>query len=639
MKLFVPCLLLLASSSVFAQASALVVTGTRSSQSTNMVSAPVFTITREEIEAFGDQSIATVLNNRAGIQLSDTSGDLGDSAISLRGFAPGNGVLVMIDGRRLNNPDSEAPNLNALSLQNVERIEVITGSGSVLYGNDAGSGVINIITRAPKDLALNLQAGTGSYNRQLYRGFVGQQAGPLIYQFSVEKRDSDNYRDNNARDYLNLNGRLGFVFSTTGNTDDSQIFIEHQYVDDELETPGALFGEEIDRDPRQTLLPEDGFTVDRQTTRLGIDWQLVPQLRWLNDVTYREDETDIAQSFRGSAAPFRFTEERRVVTVNPRLQASYQHNERLYLHTLGYDFEKADYDNGFTRANEKINAVYWQSVMPLGDVVTLDFGYRHEEFDRDLSGNDQTVDVGEVGIVIQADENYSHFLRVAQLYRFPRADEDVGFDNLFAPVALNLEAEEGYSTEVGFRYQAEAGQVVTTLYWIDLDNEIAFQPDVLGPFAGANTNLDDTQRFGVTLSGYGQINDRWSIYADYAYVDAEFSDGVFDGNQVPQVSEHVANLGFTFSPMNTVSVFAEATYNSERYLSGDFANRIDTQGGYTLFNIGGSFQYQNFSAELAINNLLGKEYTTFGSASTFAPPSFFPAQRENVWFTLGYSFN
>lgn len=162
--------------------------------------ASVKVIDRKQIEESAASSLIDVLRSQAGIQIRDTMGDGNRAAISLRGFGENsvNNTLVMVDGRRLNNPSISGPDLNSVPLGTIERIEILRGAGTVLYGDQAVGGVINIITRTPQDNQAYLETSQGSHDLEAYRGHAFQQLGGGLSAFvSGETRNTDNYRDHN----------------------------------------------------------------------------------------------------------------------------------------------------------------------------------------------------------------------------------------------------------------------------------------------------------------------------------------------------------------------------------------------------------------------------------------------------------
>ncbi|MGV8837097.1 TonB-dependent receptor plug domain-containing protein, partial [Cellvibrio sp.] len=124
------------------------VSATRSETVQMPVATQIKVITEEEIRVSGAKLLSEVLRTQAGIQLTDSDGSgARNVTASMRGLSGANNVLVLVDGRKLNNPSLAAPALNTVSLKDVERIEIVQGSAGVLYGDQAVGGVINIITR------------------------------------------------------------------------------------------------------------------------------------------------------------------------------------------------------------------------------------------------------------------------------------------------------------------------------------------------------------------------------------------------------------------------------------------------------------------------------------------------------------
>jgi iron complex outermembrane receptor protein len=128
---------------------AVVVTANRFPQSDPGIPANLTVITREEIRRTPATSLLDVLKNQAGVHITPLYGPLGlDATLDLRGFgdAATSNTLILLDGQRLNPVSSDGINWSVIPLQNVERIEIIRGSGAVLFGDRASGGVVNIIT-------------------------------------------------------------------------------------------------------------------------------------------------------------------------------------------------------------------------------------------------------------------------------------------------------------------------------------------------------------------------------------------------------------------------------------------------------------------------------------------------------------
>ena len=156
------------------QSNEIVVTPLRSPQAVAKSGSSITVITREEIENKAAKSIVDVLRPVEGLFVSERGGPGGNTSITLRGSKPSQ-TLVMIDGVRVGDPSSIAGDFDfgGYSPSDVERIEILRGPQSALYGSDAMGGVINIVTRkgvgAPK---ASLTAEAGSYGTMLGRASV-----------------------------------------------------------------------------------------------------------------------------------------------------------------------------------------------------------------------------------------------------------------------------------------------------------------------------------------------------------------------------------------------------------------------------------------------------------------------------------
>ena len=127
-----------------------VVTATRDAEEVQKVPANVSVITEEQIKDSGATTVVEALEKLESIKFVDYTGTGSKTSIDMRGFggdSPYGKTLVMLDGRRLNRPDMSSVNWLQIPLNNIERIEVVHGAGSVLYGDSAIGGVINIITK------------------------------------------------------------------------------------------------------------------------------------------------------------------------------------------------------------------------------------------------------------------------------------------------------------------------------------------------------------------------------------------------------------------------------------------------------------------------------------------------------------
>ncbi len=170
----------------------IVVSATRGSSLTSEVAASVDVIERDLIELTHPQNLAEVLDNIQGVFIKDYGGVGGNKTISLRGSSAEH-VLVLLDGQRLNNAQSGQVDFSTLSMEGIEKIEVLRGGNSALYGADAIGGVINIITRKSTDhhgISGSARYMRGSFDSQSLESSLNFQQNRLGGSVSYKKLNS-----------------------------------------------------------------------------------------------------------------------------------------------------------------------------------------------------------------------------------------------------------------------------------------------------------------------------------------------------------------------------------------------------------------------------------------------------------------
>ncbi|MEM9424049.1 MAG: TonB-dependent receptor plug domain-containing protein, partial [Spirochaetota bacterium] len=195
-KLCMLFVLLLSGSGLFAQNTAkesgqkseiepidrIVVTGTKTAQSEQEVVANVEVIDSEEIAQMGAQNVAQVIENLPGASVVSQGAR---PAASLQGLG-GEYVKVLVDGVEVVGESAGAVSLDTLPVSNVERIEIVRGPASVLYGSEAIGGVINIISKKEEDKPLFLEASQEAATNEVFNGriFTGINQGPFYFSLS-----------------------------------------------------------------------------------------------------------------------------------------------------------------------------------------------------------------------------------------------------------------------------------------------------------------------------------------------------------------------------------------------------------------------------------------------------------------------
>jgi len=632
--LFIPAALLVLFIPAFAEENTLetvVVTATRSDQTTVITPTSVSVITREQLDSMAASSLVDILRSQAGIQISDLIGNGSRATVSMRGFGANaaNNTLIMIDGRKLNNPSQEAPNLSAIALNDIERIEIIEGGGGVLYGDQAVGGVINIITRKPeKDPYVHVETSVGSHDLQTLRGSASQIfSNGFAYRLAAEDTTRDNYRDNNEANYSNYFSRL------EQNGERGQLFVEFQTIDDELNLPGSLTQVQVNTDRNQTLTPADYSNYNTDMYRLGGNLTLTDEWSLLAEASDRDSDLNGLITFFTSDT---FEQDTHVRTVSPRLVGKLETSQGTTHITLGYDWQDSDYQYRSTNffaipkdSVQEIDAFYGQIIYPFDQNLSFAGGLRQSSVsdENKLNGNDNNDDeiTTEAGINWTSGERLRAFVRRAEILRFANAD-----DNAFTLPGVDfLNAQTGVSNEAGFELTEKQWKVKATLFDMDINDEIYFDA-----FLFANINLPDSNRKGLLLSGEYEVSRDLTLGANYTRTDTEITEGSFEGNEVPFVAQNTGTTYVIWNPLKDIQVYADALYTGSRYRADDDGNVGSRVEGYWIYNLALRRDWQQLHGTLRLNNIGGEKYSTLQSIYDYQ----YPAPEETLELTIGYDF-
>jgi iron complex outermembrane receptor protein len=305
-------------------------------------------------------------------------------------------------------------------------------------------------------------------------------------------------------------------------------------------------------------------------------------------------------------------------------------------------------------------AGYWQHT--IGLLPTTDFSYGARVQNTRLSArdrydptapfafsaqnlpldSDETQYALHLGLEHRFSNVFSVFGRAARAFRTPNVDERVSsgpsFDAFFNPIPgnFNLKTQTSHDIEGGFRVTSGGFQMQSSIYNMDLDNEIHFIPALF-----YNVNLDPTRRYGSETSASLRLSDSVTLRGGVAYTRAVFREGAFAGMDVPLVSRYTATGGVTWNIWQKYLV-ADATVRgwSERFMDNDQANAQRRIPASATVDFKLSGEYQHFFWSLSVNNLLNALYYDYAIASSFTPGRFsaYPLPGRTYMVRAGATF-
>ena len=667
--------------------------GTGVRQFNGIVGASSSVITAEQIAHSPSQTLSEIIAQVPGVQLTSLFGGVNGAktSVDLRGFgafATAN-TLILVNGRRLNDIDMAQVDLSTIPVNSIERIEITRGnSGAVLYGDNAVGGVINIVLKSGvggPPVAVRAEAGYGSFNQRLANISVATNSGPWSTSFYGNAIKSDGYRENNALDQRNGVGNLNYT------TPDLKAFLTVTGDDQKLGLPGGRIVSpsqginELVTNRRGAATPFDYGNQQGASATAGFTKTLWNGAELIVDGGVRKKDTQGA--FFGTvpaASPlpsFSSTYNDAALqtwSITPRLSVK---NSILGMPSqilTGIDYYDATFnqERGAFRGlaathtydlSQQTVAGYWQQT--LGLLPTTDFSYGARVQNTSLSARDRydsnapgcatffNCDIGasplnsnetqyalHAGLEHRFNDVFSVFGRAARAFRTPTVDERVAsgpaFESTFPfnPIAgdFALKTQTSHDIEGGFRVKSGGFQMQTSIYNMDLENEIHFNPVLF-----FNTNLDPTRRYGSETSASLRVTDTVLLRGGVAYTRAVFREGDFTGKDVPLVSHYTANGGVTWNIWQNYLVF-DATVRawSERAMDNDQANTQRRIPASATVDLKLSGAYDRFFWSAAVINLFDAQYYDYAIASTFTPGRFsaYPLPGRTFMVRAGATF-
>ncbi|GIU18534.1 TonB-dependent receptor [Shewanella colwelliana] len=594
------------------------------------IAANVNVIEAAAIEMSGATTLTDVLRGQSGIQFSDSNSG---AVFAMRGFSAdqaANNTLILIDGRRLNNIDIAAPSINSIPLNQIERVEILSGSAGVLYGDQAVGGVINIITKAPNSTGGSVQVSAGSFDTYEGQGDVSVAINDKWRLYAAASyNQGDNYRDHNANQTASILGRLQYQDGG------DRFFVETSYYDNERELAGALTKEQFDDNPRQANLfyPDDIQHEMTSAVRAGYQHQLNRQ--WLLSADLNYADTDVNSISWGNEGKIT----RSLLEFNPKAVATFSRENGDINLVAGADFSqgKADYDLAYiTRNNtQRLLSAYVQADVPLTQSLSYVVGGRYSDVQDDLTdvvlypeGDklDNSASAFELGINYRPSKSQRFYLRADDNFRFAKVDEQA----YTLPEVKGLNPQTGRSYEAGWDWTLSRQTLRISAYRLDLEDEIVY---VWSPEGGANMNADASRRYGASADWDWQITTSTQVGLEYHYIDAKYTEGANDGKVLPWVAEHTGRGYVSVDFAQHWQLFAEGLYTGSRYEGGDNGNYNPKIESYLLSNLALNYTRDAWLASLRVDNLFDEQY-----ASAVYYGGYYSGTGRAVRLTASYRF-
>ncbi|PON17152.1 TonB-dependent receptor [Candidatus Entotheonella serta] len=590
-----------------------------------------------------------------------------DLRVSIRGFGARaafgiRGIKILVDGIPATLPDGQSQ-VDSLDLGSAERVEVMRGPASALYGNASG-GVISVTTEdGPETPFVEGRITLGEYDLWKLQLKSGGQAGPMNYLISASRLEYGGYREQSDTESVVFNSKFRFDIDESSDLTAVINIVDSPRADD----PGGLSRANVEENRRAAaavnLSNNTGEEVSQQ--RFGL--------------VYRRDFGDLhelqingyitARQFRG-AIPFRVIEFDRYFGGGG-LQYSY-HGDlfgRSSWLTVGIDVQhQSDRRQNFNNVNgepgetlrlnqdERVTSVgpYIQEELDLLDQLTLVLGGRYDyvrfKVDDFLTSNgddtgSRTFDqvTGRFGLIYRPSPTINAYINISQSFETPSTTELVNRPDDLGGLNPDIEPQKAVNYEIGVKGQAfKRLRYEFALFYIDLEDElISFEENGRTFFR----NAGESRRYGVELGLGLQVFDGLRSSFAYTYLNAEFDEflkeGVeLGGNEVPGLPPHQVHGELFYQHASGLYGGIDILYVSEFFVTDENDEQNDA---YTVANVRLGYEYlwENwlFAPFLGVQNLFDEKYNSNVRINAFGGRFFEPAPELNVYGGINVAYH
>ena len=572
-----------------------VVTGTRNETDVRHLPMTVSVVNREQIEYRNDPSLLPLLTEYIPGLFTTSRGLMGygvsggaAGGMSLRGIGgvpqeglPTTGMLVLIDGHPQYMGLMGHPISDAYQSLLAERVEVLRGPASVLYGSNAMGGVINIVTRKMQQDGIRTHAnvGYGSYNTLQSEVTNRIRKGRFTSIVSGSYNRTDGHRKDMEFEQYGGYAKFGYEISDAWN-----VWADVNLTHFDASNPGEISNPLLDNDQRITRgMTSFALANHYAKTSGALSFFYNWGKHWIND----------GYHLGGDPLDYRFHSRDRMLGVSWYQSVQLFEGNRLtvgfdYFHFGGEAWNKTLAGERDTQADKTQDDVagYIDFRQNLGDWLTFDVGLR-----VDHHSQVGTEWVPQVGFSFHLPENSEVKLMASKGFRYPTIREMY----MFRPANPDLKPERLWSYELSFAQRLLDGRLSygVNVFYIDGENLIMRMPIDGRPL---NVNTGKIENAGVEAQVAYRIVPAWSVDANYSYLHMD--------NPVLASPEHKLYVGTAFSK-GRWNVSTGLQYVAGLYKELDPEETED----FLLWNVRGSFRVlDGFDVWVKGENLLAQRY-------------------------------
>ncbi|HEB9419542.1 TPA: TonB-dependent receptor [Campylobacter coli] len=579
-------------------------------------------------------------------------------------------VKVMVNGNAINVLDNShgITPLESINLNNIERIEIIPGGGSVLYGSGTRGGVVNIITKKQKSDAFALNLKGSSYDHGNLGGNLGVYGAKKINNYLTFGFDIQGFNRDGYQKGYNQKGYFANTKAYLNTSDNSDLTLSYNYFESKNTSSGYLTKAQVQSDPTQKGNSDNITQINRPEIALDYHhyfddlYEIQLGAFWQNQkIRYLKDEIPMMSTIAyQTGSGFEDT----LTGINLKNKINYKDDSYFI-----FSYEFANHDAKRTSLiyyslpsvinyhkmttlmdmNKQSHSVFALDSHQINDTFSISGGARYEfstyntnrSYRNEMSMNGKPP--SDTTTLFNTDKNTHNFaFEITPNFKYsdtgniytkyergfisPTPAQFVNRSNSNANgtppyYSSNLKAEVFDTFELGISdfWWDFYGFNLTLFYTLSKD-EISYlgNPHSTSGSWWKYYNIDQTRRLGAELNLHQYLfNDSLIIKESLSYLDAKISKGVNNGLRIPYVSKIKATAGVEYAWSKNFSSYIDLSYFS-RAKDGGVINentgkmsRNSWIKDYFLTDIGVNYNYKNLQILAGIRNLFDKKYYTY----------------------------
>jgi len=578
------------------------VTATRTPISKNNVIADVTTISSEDIERAGSSSLPELLQRQPGIEISNLGGPGKVSTIGIRGTSSTHSI-VLVDGIRLSAATTGFSAIEHIPLSQIEKIEIVRGPASSLYGQDAIGGVIQIFTKKGIDgFKPYVDIGYGSYNTSNFKSGVRAGNNQTTYAINFAAMNSDGFsafvpNPANAANSKNLDkdGYKNYSLSSSLSHKINQDYeIDLQYFlsngKNQFDNRFANFSPSFHGNYRNEIKLE--------TYAMNIKGQINKAWQSSIKLSQSTDKYLDLQSFNNLLGED--DANRKDLYKTTQDQLSWQNNIALPRGsiTLLYDFlEQRIKTTDLYEKTQRTN----HGVM-VGYSLIEDKHNFQSNFRKDFNSAYDDAVTGNIGYAYSINSNWTVSSSYGTAFVSPSFNFLYSLANSFALGNPNLKPEKSKNIEGSIRYKDDSGSMSLTMFQNKIDDFIIYTAPAEAGSRTSTQNLNNAEIQGLTISGdqfFGHFQMKGSLTSQSA------KNEDID-KYLPRRASLIGNINLNYY-IGHWNIGVEETFSGNRF--NDAANTVNLSG-YALTNIVTDYKINDkLKLNLRLNNVFDKNYS------------------------------